>query len=272
MSWSYAAGTSTPGFGGLAEFTSLRINDGTFRPISLPPLTQTAPLRVPSGPVPRGGGATGDALLDSWAFEIVGFLDALTPSDVQPAIDYLFSKVNVSKGAMTLTLNAKGWAATQTMTVRLNGQVSIDEPDVPLKKVETRMFTIPLLAADPRRYGAAVTTAVTTGTSIGNAGTTPAPFEAIFVGPLTSPQLNGPGTGNILKLTSVAGGQTITVKTVDPTTGTTTLSDNLGTSAATLFALLETDSADFIQPGTESWSKTGTGGGSVSIRVSPAYA
>lgn len=272
MTWSYNAGTSTPGFGGLAEFTSLRINDGTFVPLDIPPLRQTAPLRVPKAPVPRGGGATSDPLLDVWEFEILARLDAVAGADVQAATDYLFSKVNVAKGSMTLTLNAKGWSAAQTMTVRVNGQVSVDEMEIEQKKLEIRVVTIPLIAADPRRYGAAVTTAITTGTSVTNAGTTPAPFDAIFVGPLTSPEINGPGSGNKIKLTSVASGQTITVTTVDPETGTTTLSDNLGTDPQVLFALMETDTADYIQPGTESWSKTATGAGSVSIRVKPAYA
>lgn len=272
MAFSYSAGSATPGYGGLAEFSSLRINDGTFKPIFLPPLTDTAPLRLPSGQVPRGGGAAGDAVLDMWAFEIGGYLDVSSADDVQAAIDYLRSKVNAAQGAMTLTLNAKGWAATQTMTVRVNGQVSVEDPEVARKKVPRRTFTIPLLATDPRRYGAAVTTAVTTGTSITNAGTTPAPFDVIFTGPLTSPQINGPGSGNIIKLTSVASGQIITVTTVDPTTGTVVLSDNLSTDPAVLFALLEQDTADFINPGTSSWTKTATGAGSVSIRVKPAYA
>lgn len=272
MVWSYAAGTTTAGYGGMAELPSVRFNDGTFKSLFVPPLVQTAPLRVPSGPVPRGGGTVGDALLDVWAFDLQGWFDAIVGDDVQAVTDYLRLHVNAAQGDMTLTLKGRGWSSTQTMTVRLNGQVTVDEPEVERKKGETRIVTIPLIAADPRRYGTAITTAITTATNVTNAGTTPAPFEAVFVGPLTDAELNGPGTGNIITLSTVASGQTITVTTVDPATGTTTLADNISTDPMDLFGLMVTDTADYIQPGTEAWTFTkSAGAGTCSIRVSPAY-
>lgn len=274
MTFPYVAGDASPDWFGSIEWPDLLISvNGTFSPLYIPPLFESAPTRHSSTPMPRGGTAASDPLLDEWAFEVRCRVMLEDAADIQGAFDYLREKVNTYLGWQTVNVKGHGWAAAQTMTLRLDGQIRPGaEPEPGEVLVPTREIMIPVLATDPRRYGAAVTTAITTGTLVTNAGTTPAPFEAILVGPLTAPELDGPGAGNKIKLTSVASGQTITVTTVDPATGTTTLSDNLGTDPMDLFGLLETDSATYIQPGTESWTLTKTGSGNVSIRVKPAYA
>ena len=262
MSFSYDAGTTTPGFGGLAEFSNLRINQGTFRPISIPPLNQTMPLRVKSQEAPRGGGFVDPPLPDVWAFEIEGFFYIPSETDVQACIDYLRSKVNAYQGWMTLTLNALGWTgspATRFMTVQVNGPVSIEDVEVDRKKISRRGFTIPLIAADPRIYSSVqTTTTITTSTNVTNAGTTPAPFTVRFNGPQTDPQLNGPGAGNIIAYTgTIASGHHVDVVTVDSSTGTLTATDDLG---ADKFANITTDSADYVNPGTSAWTATNSSG------------
>lgn len=275
MTFPYVAGDATPDWFGSIEWPDLLISvNGTFSPLYIPPLFESAPTRHSSAPMPRGGTSASDPLLDEWSFEVRCRVMLDNDADIQGAFDYLRQKVNTYLGWQTVNLKGHGWSAAQTMTLRLDGQIRPTvEPEPGEVLVPTREIVIPVLATDPRRYGAAVTTGITTATSVTNAGTTPAPFDAVFVGPLTDAELNGPGTGNNIGLSSVASGQTITVKTVDPETGTTTLSDNLGTDPMTLFGLMVTDTADYIQPGTEAWTFTkSTGTGTASIVVSPAYA
>lgn len=269
--WPVVAGTAVD-FSGVLDFPSgLRLggDDGTFRLSVAPCITDSMPLRVSSGPAPRGGGMVGDPLPDVWPFDVQGWFLVDDPADIQAAVDLLHQKVNFALGWQTVTLNAPGWPATRTMTLRVGGQITVDPRDRGDMTVPERVYTIPLIAADPRRYGPAVTTPITTGTSVTNGGVIPSPFVATFVGPLTDPELNGPGTGNILKLTTVASGQTVTVTTVDPTTGTTTAIDNTG---ADVFDLIVTDKVDYIDPGTESWTFTKTAGaGSASMTVRSAW-
>lgn len=281
MAFSYSAGSATPGFGGLAELTTLagvsllRINVATLKPLSIPPLNLTMPLRAKSTPVPRGGSFADPPLPDEWAFDLTGNLDPGTnPDDVQAAIDYIRAKVNAWQGFMLLLLNAKGWTgspATRQMTVQVNGQVGAVDVEVERKKVPRRGFVIPLLAPDPRIYSSAqTTTVITTATNVTNAGTTPAPFTARFHGPQTDPILNGPGTGNIIGYTgAIASGHYVDVNTVDSATGTmTALLD--GTTDA--FPSIDADSANYLDPGTHAWSATNTtGAGATEILSRDAY-
>lgn len=274
MSFTYTAGTAVDYSGVLSFPSGIRFggDDGSFRLLVCPPITDSVPLRVPSGPAPRGGGLVGDPLLDLWEFDVQGWFLTDDIADVHAGIEYLHARVNAHNGWQTVTLNAPGWAAARTMTVRVAGSIVVDPRDKGDMTVPERNITIPLIAADPRRYGAAVTTAITTGTSVTNAGNLRSPFQAVFVGPLTDALLDGPGTGNKIGLTTVASGQTITVTTVDPETGTMALSDNLGTDAVTLQGLLVNDDADYIEVGTESWTFTKSAGtGTASIIVKPAF-
>lgn len=263
MSFAYSAGSATPGFGGLAEFSSLRICQGTYRPLSIPPLDQTMPLRTKSSPVPRGGAFVDPPLPDAWAFDLTGFLwvpgGDPTAGDTQAAIDYLRSKVNAYQGWMTLTLNALSWPATRFMTVQVNGQVSAEDMEVERKKLPRRGFTIPLIAADPRIYSTLqTTTPITTSTAVVNAGTTPAPFTARFHGPQTDPELNGPGAGNNLQYTgTIASGHYVDVVTVDPATGTMTATSDAGVN---VFAAMTIDTATYVNPGTSHWTRSNTSG------------
>lgn len=187
MAFSYSAGTATPGYGGLAEFTSLRINDGSFRPIAVPPLTQTPPMRFKADPVPRGGGVVSLSGVDPWQFDIQAFFDVSSPDDVQGAIDYLKGKLNPDSGPLTLTLNAKGWSATRQMTVRLAGQIAVEDPTVERKKLTRRSLTIPLIAEDPIQYATTqTTTAITSSSTVTNAGNASVSYIVRFDGANTS--------------------------------------------------------------------------------------
>jgi hypothetical protein len=201
MSFSYSAGTATPGYGGLVDFPSLRINQGTYKPLAIPPLTQTPPPRFVTTPVPRGGGNVSTVSLDAWAFNIDGYFDVVDPADVQAAIDYLKSKINTFKGAIGITLNAGGWTDTRTMTVYVGGQVTFEEPQINLKKAPRRNFSIPLIAADPLQYGSTqVVTSVTTSTSVPNAGDASIPYIVHFDGPVTTYIEVNDGLGNKVRL------------------------------------------------------------------------
>lgn len=273
--WPYVAGTDID-FSGVVDFPAgLRLggDDGTFRLSVAPCITDSVPIRVASEPAPRGGGMVGDPLLDVWQFDVQGWFEVDTPDDIQPAIDLLHQKINMALGWQEISLYAPGWSgAARTMTVQLAGQITVDPRDKGDMTVPERVFTVPLIAADPRRYGVEATVPITTATGVLNTGILPSPFKAVFVGPLTDAELNGPGAGNIIALSSVASGQTITVQTFDPETGTTTLSDNLGTDPMDLFGLLVTDTAEAVQPGTESWTFTkSAGAGTCSMKIRGAW-
>lgn len=280
MAFSYSAGSATPGLTGLAELTTLagvsllRLNVGTVKSLSIPPLNLTMPLRAKSTPVPRGGSFADPPLPDEWAFDLNGLLDVTDPNDMQAAIDYIRSKVNAYQGFMLLLLNAKGWTgspATRQMTVQVNGQVGATDVEIERKKVPRRGISIPLLAPDPRIYSTAqTTTAITTATNVTNAGTTPAPFTARFHGPQTDPILNGPGSGNIIGYTgAIASGHYVDVNTVDPTTGTmTALLDGITDQ----FAFISADSANYVNPGTSAWTATrSSGAGATEMLTRDAY-
>ena len=281
MAFSYIAGSTTPGFVGLAELTTLagssliRFSDGSFRPGSIPPLNANMPLRVKSSPVPRGGAFVDPPLPDAWAFDLTGTLDTVSADNLQEAIDYMRKRVNAYAGWMTLLLNAKSWTgspATRFMTVQVNGQVeAIDIEDIQRKKVPRRGVVVPLIAADPRVYSTVqTTTTITTSTNVTNNGWTPAPFTVRFHGPQTDPELNGPGTGNIVAYTgTIASGHYVDITTVDPFTGTmTALLD--GTTDA--FASTSADSANYVNPGTSAWTATNTSGaGATEMLTRDAY-
>lgn len=270
MSFSYAAGSSTPGYGGLAEFTNLRIGaTGTFKPIDIPPLSQAAPLRFQVTPVPRGGGHMSTPTLDAWQFDIVGSLDGLAPADVQAAKDYLMSKVNVAKGAMNLTLNALGWAATRTMTVRLAGQVSVTEPDVDHKKSRVRTFTIPLLAEDPIQYSStSADTVITTATAVTNAGTADVPYLVRFDGANTDHiQIDRVGgtDATVLLQYALASGKYAIINTRDGSYIT-----NSGVDLAPYIAV--GSGARFLSPSGNSFTKSSGSGGTATVTHYDGYA
>lgn len=274
MSWSYVAGTAVGPDGVMSFPSGIRLggDDGSFKLLICPPITDGVPLRVPQDNAPRGGWMVGDPLLDGWQFDVTAWFDTTDIADIGAAREFLHDKINPYLGWQEVTLNDPGWASARTMTVRVFDGVKVDPLDKGEFTVPERHVTIPLIAADPRRYGAEVTTAITTGTNVTNAGRLRAPFKAVFVGPLTNALLDGPGTGNKIGLSSVASGQTITVTTVDYATGTMSLSDNLSTDEITLQGLLTNDDADYIEPGTEAWTFTkSAGAGTASIKVKPTF-
>lgn len=273
MSYSYSGGTTTPGYGGLVEFpTTLRINDGTHRPISVPPFVQTAPLDLPVSDLPIDSGFASTSRVKPWAFDIGAFFKVASPDDVQAAIDDLRAKVNAYQGAMVVKFKAKGWADYQTMTLWLAGQVNVEDPDPVRKKVPQRTYTIPVLAPDPRRYALTpVTTTVTAATALVNNGTTPTPIDVKFNGPRNVPVLDGPGSGNTIQVNiNIASGHWVRVRTVDPSTGLVSAVDDTG---ADVRASVDVDRCRYINPGSSNWTVTSSSGsGNADVTHADAYA
>lgn len=261
MSFSYAAGNTTPGYGGLAEFSSLRLNDGTFKPVTVPPITQTPPMRFKVDPIPRGGGLMSTPSLDPWEFALEGYFDVSHPDDVQPAIDYLKSKINPSLGLQTLTLNAKGWSAARLMSVRLAGPLTVEEPTVERKKLQRRSFSIPLIAEDPLKYAATqTTTAVTTSTSVTNAGTAPVSYIVHFDGPNTTFIQVADALGNKVRLDyAIPSGKYVEISTKDGLVVTDTGVDLY--QYVTINSVMRT-----LPAGANLYTKTSGSGGSASIK------
>lgn len=151
MPFSYAAGGTTPiGPPGMVEFPSVRLNDGTFRPLSIPPLMQSPPLRWTPHPAPfDDGGLVTDPLFDIWQFDVTGWLLVDDTSEIQDAVDYLMANVNRDAGWMTVSFYGYGWSAAKTMSCRLAGQVIVVELDKGDMNSVERGFTVPLVAVDP---------------------------------------------------------------------------------------------------------------------------
>lgn len=262
MSFSYSGGTTTPGFGGLAEFTNLRLNDGTFRPLVIPPITQTAPLRFVVTSIPRGGGKVSTPTLDAWQFDLTGFVDVTSPNDMQAAVDYLKAHVNFGLGLIGLTLNAKGWTSARTMAVRVAGQVVVDEPtDVRLKKLLRRSFTIPLIAEDPIQYAINETdNVITTSTTVTNAGTAPIPYVVRFDAVNTTFIQIADLLGNKVRLDyALTSGQYAEINTRDGSIITNTGVD--------LYQYVTIDDAvRYLAPGNNSFTKTSGSGGTATVK------
>lgn len=190
MSYSYAAGTSTPTYAGLAEFNGLRINDGTFRSHHIPPITDSPPIRAAINLLPFDhGGLPGTPYYGPWEFDLTGRIFVSVADDLHAAIDDLKSKFNLNNTSIqTLKIASRGWTTARQMLARVNGQIVTSEPDTERKKLPERDFTIPLLAPDPLLYDAdnlRTATIPMDGSSVTvvNAGTMPTPFVARFTGP-----------------------------------------------------------------------------------------
>ncbi|MBV9292627.1 MAG: hypothetical protein JO222_09270 [Frankiales bacterium] len=283
MAYSYDAGSTTPTYAGLCEFNGKRINDGTFKSTTLPMLTDGPPRRDAMSPLPSDdGGISGDPFLDAWAFQIEGWLRTLNPDDVWAAISDLRSAFTVGAGYQQLKFKARGWAQARYLTARVTATPSITEPDLHLKKVPRRDFLISMEASDPRSYNADVLTSVSinrgSSANITNAGNYPTPIVAVFVGPLTNPQLDGPGASgrNRIRLKNsdgtdfvIAPGDSVTVN-LNPSSATgVTILDNSGANQYPAAAAL---TASTIGPGTESWALTGdSGGGHVTVQIRDAW-
>lgn len=273
--WPYVAGTGLD-YSGVIEFPSglrLGTDDGTFRALIIPPLLQSAPLRLVQAALPGHGSYVSDPKLDGWQFDVAGRFIVDTSAQIQAAIDYLRSKVNRQLGWQTVTIQGDGWADPRQMTLRVAGQVSVDPRERGDMVTPSRDFTIPLVAIDPRQYETTETvTTITTATAVTNNGEEDAPFKVRFNSPVTDPRIDLAGTSGSQRIRyagEIASGY-VEVNTYDPTTGTLTAVDSSGNN---VLANITATTAKTLPPGASSWTKTVTSGaGAVEIRHRGAWA
>lgn len=220
------------------------------------------------------GGVTGLPFLSPRVITLEGLLTTPTLPDVWGAIDLLKSAFNIGwtwlQGLQLMTINTSGWSHKRQMYVQAR-PVQILEPDGLEKLVPDRLFTVMLVAPDPLMYNADSAHAVTilsTTTTLTNDGTAPSPFVVRFNGPLTDPELLGPGlTGQSISYTgTIASGHWIEVGT-NPRgdgTGLYAIDDSLAS------VNLDTFTARQIPAGTSAWLKTG-GSGTVTVTFRDAW-
>lgn len=280
MAFSYDAGGTTATYAGRVDFNSVRLNDGTYKTQRVPPIIGSAPVGGESTPLPaRHGGYSGAVYLLPWEFDLEAWLWVPSgPDDVQGALEYLQAAYNVQAGALTMTLNARGWSEARLMTARVAGPLVPEEPDIELKKVPRRDVIIPMVADDPRRYSFTEhSQTITTATSVTNAGRYNTPLKVRFNGPRTNPQIDIAGTsgtarirfsgtittGNYVEINTYAGGILTATdnSSVDAYSGGTW--GGTGVTAATLRTL---------PPGATSLTATSdAGAGTVTVYWRDAY-
>lgn len=266
MAFSYDAGSSSPTLAGLVEFNSLRINDGSFKTHRVPPITDSAPIRDSTFPLPsdHGGYLATQQFYDPWLFDIEGWVLTTSPDDIPGALDYLRGKFNLDAGLQTLTVNARGWSAARQMTARIAGQIVVNEPDLTQKKVARRDFVIPLVAADPRLYATTLqSVTVDASESLTNDGTTATPFAVRFNGPQTNPKIDGPGSAGSNRIRYegvIASGDWVEVST-DASNGVSAV-DNTG---ANVYGGLTAFTARTIAAGASTWSATNDSGAGTTV-------
>lgn len=273
MAFSYVAGSSTPDWFGSIEFPSLLFSkDGSFRSFVIPPLWQSAPVELVTAPLPTDGGIVSAPKLTVWQFDVTGWLYDDDLANIQGGMDYLFAKINAANGWQTVNIKGHGWSAVQTMTLQVAGQISFEPRDKGDITVPERNVTIPVIAADPRRYGAATDVTITTATNVTNNGNAKLPIDVTFNGPRDTPLLNGPGAGNTIQINRnlASSSNWVRVQMADPTTGLMTAVDETGADA---FGDVDVDRARYIDPGTSAWTVTSaSGSGLVKIKQRDAHA
>lgn len=272
--WAYAGGSASAAaiLAGRCEFPSLVLGDGSFKSLELPPLIESAPLRFPVTPLPGDGEYVTIPKLAAWPFTLQGWFLAPGPFETQAAIDYLMSKVNIGNGWQTVYFDAPGWSDQRQMTLLVAGQVAVTEPEKQQKKVPSRVFAIPVIAADPRRYSKTAvgpTTIGTGGTSLTNSGNYDTPILVVFTGPLTSVPSIASGGKTLGLNTTLAVGETVTINTYDPTTGGLTVVDQAGANA---LSKLASSTLRVLTPGAHTFTRTGTGTGTIQTTHRHAYA
>jgi hypothetical protein len=278
-------GTTSPTIAGYASLNGLPINDGTFKSADLGMIAGSPPILDTSVDLPNDdGGFDGFPLYGRWPFNLDGEFIVDVVDDVQAAIYDLRTTLNLYAGLQTMTFKSRGFTGTRQMNVRLNGQALINDPGKGQRKVPARLFTIPLLAVDPRQYDAVTLRSVDIGVgatgTLTNNGNYPTPMTIIFVGPLTSPEIDGPGTAglNRIRLLNgdgsnyvIASGHTVTVQTNPSGVSGVTAVDNTG---ANVYGKVANRSAGLITPGTSSWTLTTANGadtGHVTVQSRDAW-
>lgn len=255
MTYTYDAGTTTPGHAGLIEYGGVRINSGangvgTFK-LTRNPLLDSPPVRLPVVPLQSdSGGMVGPTFYDPWQFTVEGWLYVPSgPDDVPPAIDQLRGAFAAWQASQQLTFNMRGWANRRFVNAQVNGPITI-QPRHATLRIPTRDFFIPMVAADPIAYNADSQHSITlayNGSSVQlpNNGNTPVSFAVVFGGSCTNPALFDDSSGASIALNMTLVGAPVTVNT-NPVTGPSVI-DSFGTNdydELTAFTLLT------IPPGT----------------------
>ena len=266
MSYTRSDGTTTPNLAGLLQLASgFRINDGTFV-LTRCDLFDSPPVRPSVTPLSNDhGGYPGTPFYSPWEFTIEGYLTVPVLADVWSAKDDLEGAFNLDAGLLVLTLNASGWSATRQVTARVNGPIQFLEPAMLAKQVPDRDFTIPMIAPDPRRYSTTEhSQAITSNTSVSNAGKTSTPFKVRFNGPQTNPKLDLHGTSGSrrIKFTgTITSGHYVEVNTYD--NGVMTAVDDAGANAygtGTYGTGVTKATASVLAPGSSAWDATNDSG------------
>lgn len=275
--FTYAAGSTTPTDpAGLIEWPSARFSDGSLRPLIIPPLWESAPLRVTKSDLPGDGGYVPDPKLDAWEFEVKAWLlvDDTAGEDVQSALDYLRGKINAYLGWQDVLLRgfSADWTENRQMRLRLAGQLTADVPEKGTLMSPERDLTIPVIAADPRMYSTTLHSSPLNAT-LTNAGNTPAPLTVTFEGPLTNPRVDGPGTAGTNRIRlgrTLLTGESVTVTTYDPDSGQLTAIDDTGANA---YGDITAATARTLDVGATAWTKTAdAGAGTVTVEWRDAWA
>lgn len=202
-------GSGLPSYVGMATYSGLTVNDGTFRLAALPGLVDAAPIRLATADLAAAHGAFADAPF--WAgraFRIEGSILTGLDDDLASAQDDLQGAFGLtSRSAKVLTVNRKGWTDSRIVTAFVQQPLTIAEDSVSAV-VPWREFTVGLFAPDPRVYGSTLRTiAVTSATPAPNAGNMNAPLVVTFTGG-TNPTLSD-GTTTLALTGTVSGTVTI---------------------------------------------------------------
>jgi len=264
MAYSYNAGTTTPTYAGLVEFNGIRINDGTFKSDHLAGLIDTPPVRSSLRDLSQDHGALDanplygvrEIAISGWAYT------GQAVDDVFSAVDQLRAAFALGDGSLkTLVFQQRGWATRRQVSARINGPLTIDEPDLVQKKKGSRSFTIPMIAPDPLAYDAdnlkSVTISAGGSATLTNNGSVATPFIAQFNGAFTGPVTltNNTASESIEYDGNALAGAYIQVQTNPAAPGGRTVTNNTGDVG--YYQYMGAWSAFTIPPGTSTWSASG---------------
>jgi hypothetical protein len=270
MTWTYAAGTTTPTLAGLIEFNGARINDGSLRAGYFAGLLDAPPVRDSSVALPSDHGASpGQPFYGARNMQIQGWVETTVADDLPLAMDYLRNAFNLYAGLQELVVNCRGFTARRQTLARVVDAITFNDPGLGFRRVPRRDFIIPMIAPDPLLYNADTLHSLTvTSTSLTNSGSMPTPFVVRFNGPLTNPALNGPGVGNIVKYTGViASGHWVEVGTNPASvTGVYAVDDNgADVYGGTASTGISNFTARVIAPGSGTWVATADAGSGTTV-------
>jgi len=280
VSFTYHSGDAEPDYSGLFEIPSksLRICNvptgsplvqPTFKPLLIPPLVSSVPIRYNVTPIPRGGASVSDPLIDSWQFDVTGWFlmgerDGETVDDVGAAFGYLCDVVCVANGWMRAELDDPSWSERRFMVVQKGGSVAYGQnPDKGEMAAGYREFVLPFIAADPIKYSYTNHSTVVTTTTVTNAGNAKVPYVVRFDGPNTDHiqvAVNGSSDDTLVYLDYALGsGEYIEISTRDGT-----YVSNVGIDMYPNFYVGSL--ARLLSPGGNAFVKSSGGGGTATVK------